>query len=167
MMLKPDLVYGNVSGKGSLDSHHPGPEMAVAQINFPNGVRCLFACGQNAVPASDTENVCYHKRIAVYGSAGYVHWKMEGWERATTNGPIETGTKSYVEEDDLGQAAMTDAMIDWLEDAGKPHANCLDTSLAESNTVLGLYASAVHDTPIELPYRSTEALLEALKTRPE
>jgi len=165
--VKPDLVFGNVSGKEQLDGHHPGPEMAVAQINFPNGVRCLFASGKNALRASDNDNDCYHKRIAVYGTRGFVHWTMESWERVTDGGALERGEKSYIEEDDLGQAAMTDAMIDWLEDEGKPHANCFDTSLAESNTVLGLYASAIHGAPVRLPYSSDERLLEALQARPE
>ena len=39
--IKPDLVYGNVCGKEQLDSHHPAPEVAVAQVNFPN--RFFFA----------------------------------------------------------------------------------------------------------------------------
>ena len=165
--VKPNLVFGNVSGKEQLDLHHPAPEMAVAQINFPNHVRGLFASGKNAARAHDGERENYHKRIAVYGTRGFVHWKMESWERSTTEVPFEQGEKSYPEEDDQGQAAMTDAMIDWLEDDAKPHANCFDISLAESDTVLGLYASAIHGKPIELPYRSDECLLDALKARPE
>jgi len=162
---KPNLVFGNVSGKSELDSHHPAPDMAVAQVNFPNGVRALIANGTNAVPASDDEKTSYHKRIAVYGTRGFIHWKMEGWERSTVDVDFESDEKSYPEEDNLGQAAMVDAMFDWIEDDDKPHANCLDISLAETNTVLGLFASAVHGKPIELPYESTERLREALKTR--
>jgi len=165
--IKPNLVFGNVSGKEQIDSHHPAPEMAVAQVNFPNRVRGLIANGRNAVRASDDEKESYHKRIAVYGTRGFVHWKMESWERSTLDVAFERGEKSYPTEDDLGQAAMTDAMFDWLEDDAKSHANCLDMSLAETNTVLGLYASAVHNRPVELPYRSTESLLEALKARPD
>ncbi|MDP6113773.1 MAG: Gfo/Idh/MocA family oxidoreductase [Planctomycetota bacterium] len=164
---RPDLVFGNVSGKGELESHHPAPEMAVAQINFPNRVRCLMANGNNAVAADDEEAKHMHKRIAVYGTHGFVHWKMNAWERSTTETDIEKGEKSYGEEDDLGQAAMTDAMFDWLEDDGRPHANRLETSLAETNTVLGLYSSAIHGKPVELPYSSDEHLLEGLRTKPE
>ena len=164
--IKPELVYGNVCGKGELESHHPAPEMAVAQINFPNRVRGLIANGTNAVMASDNEVTSHHKRIAVYGTRGFIHWKMEGWERSTLDVDYEEGEKVYKEEDDLGQAAMTDAMFDWIEDDNKPHANCLDTSLAETNTVLGLFSSAIHGTPVDLPYDSTEPLLEALAARP-
>jgi len=164
---RPELVFGNVCGKGELESHHPAPEMAVAQVNFPNRVRCLIANGSNALAASDNPTNSHHKRIAVYGTRGFIHWRMEAWERSTLDVDFEQGEKVYKEEDDLGQGAMTDAMFDWLEDDSKPHANCLETSLAETNTVLGLYASAVHGKPVELPYHSDERLLDALKARPE
>ncbi len=164
--IRPNLIFGNVSGKDSLESEHPGPDMAVAQINFPNGVRCLFASGLNALCASDDDRVYMHKRITVHGTLGYVSWTMESWERAFAGASPEGGVMSYAEEDDLGQAAMTDAMADWLQDDGQQHANCFEASLAESNTVLGLYSSAVHGKPIELPYESDEPLIDALNARP-
>ena len=64
------------------------------------------------------------------------------------------------------QAAMTDAMFDWIADDAKVHPNCLDNSLAETNTVLGLYASAIQGTPVELPYQPDGSLLEGLDSRP-
>ena len=165
--VRPDLVFGNVCGNSQLESHHAAPDMAVAQLNFPNGVRCLLACGRNAMFTSDDPTECMHKRIAVYGTKGFVHWQMMSWERSTPEAGHETGEKDYRERDVLGQAGMTDAMCDWLGDDSKVHANCLDTSLAETNTVLGLFASAIHGKPIELPYQPTESLLEGLKARPD
>jgi len=165
--VRPDLVFGNACGKSQLDSHHAAPDMAVAQVNFPNRVRCLLACGLNAVATCDDERNSRHKRIAVYGASGFVHWQMHAWERATTDVAYESGEKEYGDEDVLGQAAMTDAMIDWLEDDSKVHANCLDTSLAETNTVLGLYASAINGTSVELPYEPKEGLLDGLRAKPE
>ena len=164
--VRPDLVFGNVCGKGQLDTHHPAPDMAVAQLNFPNRVRCLLACGLNALATSDDPKNHMHKRIAVYGTEGFVHWQMMSWERSTTEVKYERGDKDYRAEDVLGQGAMTDAMFDWL-DHGKVHPNCLDTSLAETNTVLGLYASAIQGKPIELPYEPKESLLAGLSARPE
>jgi len=165
--VRPDLVFGNVCGKSQLDTSHAAPDMAVAQVNFPNRVRCLLANGVNAVPISDEPANHRHKRIAVYGTRGFVHWTMVSWERSTIDVDYESGEKDYGAEDVLGQAAMTDAMIDWLEDDTKVHANCLDTSLAETNTVLGLYTSAVQGKPIDLPCEPSDCLLEALKARPE
>ena len=165
--VRPDLIFGNACGKSQLDGHHPAPDMTVAQMNFPNRVRALLACGANAVATSDDARSNLHKRIAVYGTKGFVHWQMMAWERSTTDVEYERGEKEYGAEDVLGQAAMTDAMCDWLEDDSKVHPNCLDTSLAETNTVLGLYASAIRGTPIELPYEPRESLLDGLRARPE
>jgi hypothetical protein len=119
------------------------------------------------VATSDEPRSNLHKRIAVYGTRGFVHWQMNAWERSTTDADYERGEKEYRAEDVLGQAAMTDAMCDWLDDDSKVHANCLDTSLAETNTVLGLYASAIRGTPIALPYEPKESLLEGLRAKPE
>ncbi len=164
--VRPDLVFGNVCGKSQYGSHHPAPDMSVAQINFPNGVRALLACGLNAQRTSDDERESRHKRIAVYGTEGFVHWQMDSWERKTIGGAYERGEKLYSDEDPLGQAAMTDAMFDWIEDDAKVHPNCLDNSLAETNTVLGLYASAIQGVPITLPFQPEGNLLEALAARP-
>ena len=165
--VRPDLVFGNVCGKSQLETHHPAPDMSVAQINFPNSVRALLACGLNAQRTSDDERESRHKRIAVYGTRGFVHWQMNSWERSTTEIDYERGEKEYSDEDVLGQAAMTDAMFDWLEDGQQVHPNCLDNSLAETNTVLGLYASAILGKPVELPYDPSEGLIAGLLARPE
>ncbi|MGD2174761.1 MAG: hypothetical protein PVJ27_05100, partial [Candidatus Brocadiaceae bacterium] len=116
---------------------------------------------------SDDERNSRHKRIAVYGTEGFVHWQMHAWERSTTDVEYESGEKQYGDEDVLGQAAMTDAMCDWLDDDSNVHANCLDTSLAETNTVLGLYASAIKGVPVELPYAAGDSLLEGLRAKVE
>jgi predicted dehydrogenase len=161
----PELVFGNVCGSSQFDGTHPAPDMAVAQLNFPNRVRCLLANGANAVATSDDDKNHMHKRIAVYGTRGFVHWKMMSWERSTTDVDYESGEKDYRAEDVLAQAGMTDAMCDWLADESKLHPNRLEQALVETNTVLGLYASAISGQPIELPYEPTESLLEKLKAR--
>lgn len=43
----------------------------------------------------------------------------------------------------------------------------LPAAYTDLHEMLGLYASAIHGKPIELPYRSDECLLDALKARPE
>ncbi|NOZ22167.1 MAG: Gfo/Idh/MocA family oxidoreductase [Planctomycetes bacterium] len=165
--MHPDLVFGNACGTSQFDGTHPAPDMAVAQLNFPNRVRCLIANGVNAVATSDDEKNHMHKRIAVYGTRGFVHWKMMSWERSTTKVDFESGEKDYRDEDVLGQAGLTDAMCDWLEDDKKVHPNCLEQSLAETNTVLGLFASTVHGKPIDLPYEPEDGLLGKLRAKLE
>jgi len=161
--VRPVRVFGQVSGDSQLNTHHPAPDMAVGELVFANEVHGVIANGLNAPMTSDDEKAHMHKRIAVFGTRGFVHWKMQSWERSTTKVDYESGEKDYRAEDVLGQAAMTDAMFDWLEDDKKTHPNCLDVSLAESNTVLGMYASAIQRKPIELPFEPQESLLDELR----
>jgi len=148
-----------------LGGNHPCPDQSVAEIEFEGGVRALFSCGENAPVTSETPQDHMHKRLAVYGTRGFVHWKMESWEAFTPERGYQAGQKSYRGEDVLGQAAMTDAIFEWLEDDARPHPNRLEVSLAESNTVLGLYKSALEHKAVALPFTPQESLLEGLRAR--
>ena len=156
-------VFGNVSGADDIDSRQPAPSMAEASIVFANGVHCTLVCGFCAPRATDNESRYHHKRVAVYGTHGFVHWTMAGWERLTPDGGYESGAHQYGPEDDLAQARLTEACFDWLEDDAKPHPTRLERSLAEFNVVLGIYTSALNHTPIELPFDPPDGLLDALK----
>ena len=163
---RPARILGQASGKAKwLSGDHPAPDMALADIAFEGGVRAILACGTNAPPTSAAPQEWFHKRIAVFGTRGFIHWKMESWEAHTLAGGYRAGTKSYGAEDVLGQAAMTDAIFDWLEDDSKPHPNRLEVSLAESNTVLGLFQSALDRRAVALPFEPNEQLLDALRAR--
>ena len=163
---RPVEILGQASGQETwMGSTHPSPDMALGDIRFDNGVRALFACGHNGPPASEDERTHFHKRIAVHGTKGFIHWTMESWESYTPEQGYRSGEKSYRAEDVLGQAAMTDALFDWLDDDTQPHPNRLEVSLAESNTVLGLFKSALEQRPIALPFEPAGSLIEALRAR--
>jgi len=162
---RPNRILAQVSGGTKwLPGNHPCPDESVAEIQFDNGLRAVFSCGQNAPVCGDPARDHMHKRIAVYGTTGFVHWMMNAWELSTPEGGYRRGEKSYGEEDVRGQAAMTDAIFDWL-DGGGPHPNRLEVSLAESNTVLGLYQSALDQRPVELPFVPRGSLLAGLRER--
>jgi len=159
---RPVLVFGQASGASDMDSAHAAPDMAVAEVIFENGIHALLACGVNATSVGDYPQH-YHKRIAVYGTRGFVHWKMEAWERSTTDGGYERGDKSYGEEDVLGQKGLTEAVFDWLDDENKLHPNRLEISLLQVNVILGLYTSTIRRAPVELPIEPEDDLLDDLK----
>ncbi len=159
-------VFGQVSDGMELDSRQPSPGMAQATINFANGVRAILVCGACAPMATDRTEVRYaHKRVAVYGTDGFVHWTMGGWERRTADGGYESGSHDYRTEDDLAQARLTEAAFDWLLDDSKPHPTRLERSLAEFNAILGIYVSALRAEPVELPFEPPDGLLESLRER--
>jgi predicted dehydrogenase len=159
------IVFGQVAGAADLDSRQPSPSMAVASVGFGNGVRALLTCGACAPLATDRVDVRYaHKRIAVYGTDGFVQWTMAGWERRTVDGH-ESGSHDYTTEDDLAQGRLTEAVFDWLLDEGKPHPTRLERSLAEFNAILGIYVSALRSEPVDLPFEPPGGLLESLRER--
>jgi predicted dehydrogenase len=160
---RPTRVFGQVGGRMDSIAHHPCPASAVGEMVFDNGVHGLLACGENAPVVDDPQVSHMHKRIAVYGTRGFVHWTMNSWELSTPARGYQAGEKDYRAEDVLGQAAMTDAIFEWLEDDVKVHANRLEVSLAESNTVLGIYRSALDRAVVALPFTPQGSLLAELE----
>jgi len=160
----PTSVFGQLSGANGISSNHPAPDMAEAVITFENGTRGLLLCGTNAPSVGEGVPGHQHKRISVYGTRGFVQWQMNAWERGTPEKGYENGTKSYGEEDVLGQAGLTEAVFDWLEDDNCPHPTRLDLSLTQFNVILGTYASALEYKAVELPYQPEGNFLEKLET---
>lgn len=158
-------VFGQVAGAEMLDSRQPAPDMAQASVVSENGVHTTLVCGPCAPKATEDEIIYHHKRIAVYGTHGFTHWTMAGWERMTVDNGYETGTHDYGEEDDLAQARLTEACFDWLLDESNAHATRLARSLAQFNVILGIYTSALSHRPVSLPCDPPDGLLEALRAR--
>lgn len=144
---QPVSIMGQVAGTGGLaDSprKHFAPDQCMGAITFDDNVSALLRCGANApfvLPGDERSNV--HKQIAVYGTKGLVHWTMWSWE-SNIDGKYDSGSHIYQEEDILGQAAMTEAMFDWMEDDTKAHPLNLDSALQDFNIVLKIYMSALH-----------------------
>lgn len=64
----------------------------------------------------------------------------------------------YADQDILGQAAMTEAMFDWLEDDAKVHLLNIQVALTDFNIILGLYMSALNREVVSLPVQPQPAL---------
>jgi predicted dehydrogenase len=161
---RPVKVFGQISGGKNLDGRQPSPDHATASITFESGVRALVTFGLEGAPKSNPSDSTYmHKRVAAYGTKGFTHWTMVGWERFTPEGGYESGSHDYGQQDELGQAGLTEAVFDWLEDEKKIHPTHLAQSLVEFNTILGLYVSAMTHAPVALPCEPPSGLIETLK----
>ena len=162
---RPVTVFGQVSGMEGLREtrgQHYAPDQSLAKINYDNGVHAVLQCGANAPAVHEDGKAHTHKRIAVYGTRGYVGWTMWSWE-TLVDGRHQSGAHAYPDEDILGQAAMTEAMFDWLEDEQCVHALNLDLALQDLNVILGLYMSALHHRVIDLPVEPEPKLIEKLR----
>ncbi|MBM3214382.1 Gfo/Idh/MocA family oxidoreductase [Candidatus Poribacteria bacterium] len=161
---RPTQVFGNVSGGGGhLEGRQPSPAHGEAAIAYEGGIRAQVTFGTRSAPMSNpSESVYMHKRVATYGTKGWTHWYMAGWERFTVSGGYEAGSHSYGEQDLLAQAGLTEAVFDWLEH-DKPHPTRLATSLHEFGIILGMYTSALRREPIDLPFDPPDGLIDELK----
>jgi predicted dehydrogenase len=159
---RPKVVFGNSSGYTDINGTHPSPATAESLITFENGVRAALMAGLGA-PTFEPGPDWAHKRVAVYGTHGFLHWRMNGWERSLPGGGVEQGKKEYGAEDVIGQANHTNAMFAWLDDPAKVHPCNLATSLDEWLVILAGYLSSVESRPVELPFDPPDDLLARFK----
>lgn len=161
----PAAVMGQVAGAAGLDDphHHWAPDDALAQITFDGGQRAFLRCGHGAPASRGAGSEIYkHKRIAVYGDRGHVRWSMNGWE-TFIDGQRVSGTHDYVQEDLLAQAALTNAVLDWIVDEQAQPSLDLASALEDFGVMLGIYASALERTSCPLPFAPNSMLLPQLR----
>ena len=161
----PVTVFGAAAGADGLqpnDRQHYAPDQSLAALEYGNGLPASLRCGENAPRVPGGGPIHQHKRIAVYGERGYVHWTMWGWE-TLIDGVYDSGAHNYPDEDVLGQAAMTEAMFDWLDDDRAVHPLNLEAALRDFEVILALYASALTHEVIKLPFEPPDGLVGRLR----
>ena len=159
-------VFGQASGAQGLQEspkHHYAPDQCLAAISYDNGVSGILRCGLNAPHVIDGP-VHLHKRVAVYGSRGHVTWTMWSWE-TYADGQHHAGRHQYYAEDILGQAAMTEAMFDWLADSRAVHPLNIQAALSDFGVVLAAYMGALQHAVVALPVEPVDHLVERLRAR--
>lgn len=157
-----ETVFCAGSGYDDINGTHPSPRTAAALITFEHGIRGALQSGAGAPMFNEGASWC-HKRIAAYGSHGFRHWRMYGWEKSLTDGSVEHGEKDYSVDDIQGQANLTNAMFDWIEDPARPAATSLKVSLDEWLVILACYQSIVEARPVDLPFDPPDDLLARFK----
>ena len=161
---RPVSIMGQVGGgQGLADTpgKHYAPDALLGNLMFDNGVSALLRCGTNAPRLVSDERVNVHKRVSVYGATGQVHWSMWHWE-TLVDGKLERGEHDYPAEDILGQAALTEAMFDWLE-SGTLHPLNLSAALQDFHVMLKLYMSALHHRVYTLEDELNKGLIPKLR----
>ena len=162
---QPKSVFGQVAGgQGLLENvkQHYAPDQSLATIEYSNGVQASLRCGENAPQVQAGDPINKHKRVAVYGSRGYIHWTMFSWE-TLIDGVYQSGEHQFYEQDILGQAAMTEAMIDWLEDETTVHPLNLESAIGDFSVILALYTSALNRQVVEFPFEPESGLIDKLR----
>ncbi|MCZ0941151.1 MAG: Gfo/Idh/MocA family oxidoreductase [Caldilineaceae bacterium] len=163
---EPVSIFAQISGANGLQEgrkQHYAPDATLATIRYRDGASTLLRCGTNGpYVLTGDERVNVHKQVTVYGTDGYVHWSMWGWETAI-RGKHERGSHNYPDEDILGQAAMTEAAFDWLEDDSLSHPLNLDAALLDFHILLKAYMSGLNRREETLASDLQPRLIEALR----
>ena len=159
---QPSRVVAQLFGAAGLSTVEPSPDDSVMALEFDNGVRSQITTGRTAPRISAGTPFYLHKRIAVYGTRGFVHWTMVGWESFTADGGYAHGTHDYEQEDDRAQAALTDSAFGLMDP--EAHPTRLELSLVQFNAVLGAYVSALRREPVDLPCDPPDGLVESLRS---
>ena len=179
---KPQRVFGQISGAGS-ETHrvdvcgtfptmvvgnledtpqkHFAPGCAQAIIDFDDGVQALLQSGEIS-PKVGREAINTHKYVTVYGSKGHVRWTMWSWE-VLVDGKSQGGTHEYWDEDILGQARMTEAMLDWIGDDRAVHPLCFDRAHLDFNIILAIYMSGLQHRMVDLPVEPELNLINKMR----
>ncbi len=155
-------VFGASSGYDDINGTHPSPRTAETMITFENGTRAMLQAGEGA-PEFIEGPSWMHKRIAVYGTQGFRHWWMSGYEKSLPDGTVESGDQVYADQDVIGQANLVNAVYDWIEDDGRPAPTNLDVSLDEWLVILAGYMSTVEARPVDMPFDPPDDLLDQFK----
>ena len=163
---EPESVFAQISGADGLQEgrkQHFAPDATMASICYTDGSSALLRCGTNGpyVLAGD-ERVNVHKQVTVYGTDGFVHWNMWGWQ-TSIGGKHARGSHNYPDEDILGQAAMTEAAFDWLEDDSRIHPLNLDAALLDFHILLKTYMSGLNRRQETLASEFQPGLIDALR----
>lgn len=170
MSLNEDLpavrVFGAASGVDMTEPHHPAPDTTAAQVLFANGVYGLWNNGHTAPRVGDESTAYQHCRVAAYAQRGRTLYEEFGkWEIGSPEG-VEAGRinspEQWEEGNHTAQAALTNAMFDWIEDDATPAGTNLKAALHQWNVVLGLYASALFRRPVDIPFDPPDDLFERL-----
>ncbi len=148
-------VFGSACGNSEMDSMHPAPDTTIGYLLFDNGVRGMWSNGTTAPWTCGDPNASYqHVRAAAYADKGRVLWEEFGdWEIISPDGEQRghaTDGDGWMAGNLRAQAALHEAMFDWIEDDAKPAGTNFKQSLHEWAVVLALYASTVTRKPVEL-----------------
>lgn len=155
-----ERVVGVASGYDDIDGTHPSPRTMTAVVTFANGVRGVMQAGEGYPVFEPNPAVWMHKRVSVCGTHGYRHWRMAGYERSVPDGTVESGPNDYAAQDVCGQAALTEAVLGWLDDDAAVAPTNLDRALDEWLVVLACYESALSRHAVDFPFEPADDLLE-------
>ena len=160
-------VFGAANGTEDIDAFHPGPDTTMGQVVFANGVVGMWNNGTTAprFPGTFNDGVWCYCRVAAYAERGRTLYQEFGkWEIVAPDGieGAQQTEEEWMDGNHASQAGLVNSVLDWIEDDAKPAGTHFKAALHQWNVVLGLYASAVFNKPIDIPFDPPGDLFQKL-----
>jgi predicted dehydrogenase len=162
----PEWVVGQAFGKEKFADLHASPDYICANVQYANGVRGYFECGEAAPDVLEVDSMWHKCRIGAQGTEGFAEvltgkeGKGGGW-RAVTKDGISSGPGAMDYAHDMPPYIQD--MVDWLDDEKQVHPCNGETAFQGFQVMMGAMRSTVQRGKISLPLGPGEPELEALQ----
>ena len=156
-----EWVVGQAHGTGKFADNHPSPDYIGGFVQFANGVRGVFECGEGAPDVPEVEYWWRKCRIGAQGTEGFAEVLTGGGWRAVTRAGQMSGPGGMDYEHDMGPYVQE--IADWLDDDQKPHPCNGESAYKDFEIMMAICRSVVQRGKVKLPLGPGEPELEALK----
>jgi predicted dehydrogenase len=157
-----EWVAGQAAGREKLADNHPSPDYVAGLVQFSNGVRGIFECGDGAPDVPEVDYWWRKCRIGAQGTEGFAEVLTGGGWRALTHnsGGVISGMGCMNYSHDM--APYVREIADWLDDPKKVHACNGESAYKGFEIMMAICRSAAHRGKVRLPLGPAEPELEAL-----
>ncbi len=162
----PLWVAGQAWGLEKLADVHSSPDYIGAIVEFANGVRGYFECGEDAPDVPEVDSMWHKCRIGAQGTEGFAEvltgkaGKGGGW-RAVTRDGVFGGDGAMDYEHDMPPYIAD--IVAWMDDDAKVHPCNGEQALKGFGVMMGALRSVVQRGKVPLPLGPGEPELEALE----
>jgi predicted dehydrogenase len=163
---EPEWVVGQAAGVEKFADVHASPDYIAALVQYANGVRGVFECGEGAPDVPEVEAWWRKCRIGAQGTEGFAEVLTGGggagggWRAATRGGFISgPGGMDY----DHDMPLYIQDVVNWLDDPVRVHPCDGERAFTGFQVMMAACRSAIGCGRVTLPLGPGPAELEDLK----
>ena len=161
----PVNVWATAYGAEDFHCTHSAPAGVLGAVTFPDNVQALWESSKDSVGTRGEERFWMHLEFDFWAENGRAWWKQAqnwGYQVRGMAEPV-TFPASFSEHEGPGQRAFTQAGVEWLDDASRPHLNRLELHMVAVDTIMAMMKSALERRRIDLPCEVEDDVLHALQ----
>jgi predicted dehydrogenase len=158
-----EWVVAQADGTEKFADNHPSPDYIGGLVQFENGVRGVFECGEGAPDVPEVDYWWRKCRAGAQGSEGFAEVLTGGGWRAVTrdSGGVISGPGCMDYGHDM--PPYVQEIADWLDDPVQVHPCNGESAFEGFQIMMGLCRSASAGGKVALPLGPGEPEIEALE----